>query len=71
MKIPPPRFSERYIAQVEAERQYVLTVQEENLPLLSRRQASTSASSAGQATPALAASIEQAYRYACSENRRA
>lgn len=78
MKTPVPKFSERYKAQVEAERQYVLYAQGEgkNAPGRGRKAGDASGHThTGQdptrqpkAVPATA-SIEEAYRSACSENK--
>lgn len=64
MKIQTPRFSERYMAHVEAERQYVLNTQQEDTPA-SQGHAERSQKNAGVTTP----SIEDAFRSARMENK--
>lgn len=77
MKSPIPKFSERYKAQVEAERQYVMRTQAENTAGLGPSHKTTVAANSptGHARPAqpdlvaVTASIEEAYLSVCSENK--
>lgn len=63
LKIPIPAFSERYKAHVEAERQYVSRIQQENSPTSGRRSAPSGARGAATST------IEEAFRSVRTENR--
>lgn len=63
LRVPSMNFSERYKAQVEAERQYVLHTQQE-------ARKSSSKPYSPDRSPDIPATVEEAFRNVCSENKK-